>query len=392
MPRFTPVFLMVLSALIACPVPAAEHAARVRAVVGEVWLQTNSDVRVALSTDQSVTPGAVIETADGIAQLEFSDGGIITIQKHSRFHITRFTYNGSEDGSEWALFELVRGGVRAVSGAIGHADQTRYRLRTAFATIGIRGTAYNVLLCETACSGASGGPLPAGLHVQTTDGAIFVENGAGVLTVQKGRAAFVRDAVSGPAYTRFIPLFASPASSPGDGRSERDKDHLPAVENEETTGLGGSGQDRQVAGRRVAIKGTGLTRVAARVRATNRVIGQARPDFAPVLARVNAGLSADLGYPSSGLAAMPLFNGDTQLRSQPRQSQLAPLLAHAFAPAAAHGATRALPDGQRFTRILNPHVLRARVTAASSKAARLASVRQARKIALTTGRSLAGSQ
>jgi hypothetical protein len=388
MPRFTYVFLMALSALIACPLPAAEHAARVRAVVGDVWLQTNSDIRVALSADQLLTPGAVIETADGIAQLEFVDGGLITIQKRSQFHITRFTYSGTEDGSEWALFELVRGGVRAVSGAIGHVDHTRYRLRTAFATIGIRGTAYNVLMCETACNSESGDPLPAGLHVQTTDGAIFVENGAGVLTVRKGRAAFVRDAVSVPAYTPFIPLFASPGSSPGDGRSELDKGHAAVADNEETRQVG---ESRQLAIRGFAIKGAGRARVATRARSVNRVIGQARPDFAPILARANAGLSADLGYPSIGPVPMPLVNGNTPSKSKSHQSRLAPILAHAFAPRAAQSAIRALPGVPRLARTLNPRVLRARIAATSIKAARLAGVRHARKIALNAKQPLAAN-
>ena len=52
---------------------------------------------------------------------------------------------------ESAFFRLLKGGFRAVSGLIGHTRREDYAVQTPVATIGIRGTDYEVRMCSGDC-------------------------------------------------------------------------------------------------------------------------------------------------------------------------------------------------------------------------------------------------
>ena len=88
--------------------------------------------------------GDAIETKEGRVQLSMIDGGKISLQPNSIYKINQFEFAGKEDGSEFNFTELVKGGLRTVSGLIGHKNRDHYQLKTAVATIGIRGTEYTV--------------------------------------------------------------------------------------------------------------------------------------------------------------------------------------------------------------------------------------------------------
>ena len=131
----------------------------------------------------------------------------MVVQKNTRFRIDKFSYSGTEDGTEWAVFELVKGGLRAISGAIGHARAKRYGVRTSYGTIGIRGTAYQLLVCETECTLGEQRTYAKGMHAETTEGVIFIENTAGVLDIPAGKSAYVKNAQTLPEFTTFSPNF-----------------------------------------------------------------------------------------------------------------------------------------------------------------------------------------
>ena len=150
----------------------------------------------------------LLKTGDGLLQVKFDDGGLMSLQKHSEMRVDNYRYEGSENGNESAIFSLIRGGLRAISGAIGHKRPARYQLRTSVATIGIRGTAYSALLCNQDCGAIQGRTLEDGLHAKTTEGTIFVKNDGGSIDVPAGKAAFVPDLSTIPTYTEFNPSFA----------------------------------------------------------------------------------------------------------------------------------------------------------------------------------------
>jgi hypothetical protein len=107
----------------------------------------------------------------------------------------------------------VRGGFRAISGLIGKVDRQAYRVATPAATIGIRGTDYEVQLCTTDCPtaparAAAGGTLVAstdlsglqlaqasggggigGVIVATNEGSVTLRTARGEITIDAGQVA-----------------------------------------------------------------------------------------------------------------------------------------------------------------------------------------------------------
>lgn len=101
---------------------------------------------------------------DGKAQLKFVDGSIIVLKPDSELLIESFEY--TEGASGKSIFSLLKGGFRAVSGAIGKNTADDYQMKTPIATIGVRGTTYEAY-------------LGARLVVGVWNGAIEVSNSAG---------------------------------------------------------------------------------------------------------------------------------------------------------------------------------------------------------------------
>lgn len=87
-----------------------------------------------------VQSGESVQTQQGRAQITFSDGGFVALQPNTAFKIDDYNYAGREDGSEHSFLNLLKGGMRFVTGAIGHRNKQNYKIKTVVATIGIRGS------------------------------------------------------------------------------------------------------------------------------------------------------------------------------------------------------------------------------------------------------------
>ena len=214
-------FLLLLLGLATFPVLAVEPAkvARVTAVSGQAEVLRATGPKEPLRQNSAVFNGDTVQTGRGEAQLQFSDGGAVAVQSNSRFKIAEYRYSGTEDGTESAIFDLIKGAVRALSGAIGHRNNERYQMRTVVATIGIRGTAYDALYCQDDCTQTDGSALPDGLHVRTISGAVEVRNKAGRMPVVKGLRAYVPNQLAPPRPSGFKPDFTrkGPAAPPPNG-------------------------------------------------------------------------------------------------------------------------------------------------------------------------------
>lgn len=97
-----------------------------------------------------------------------------------------------------ASFRLLKGGFRAVTGAIGAINRNDYRVATPAATIGIRGTDYYVYLCDDLCAsdptvassaGIAGDPK-GGILIGVVKGGVFTSNAAGETTSEVGAGEF----------------------------------------------------------------------------------------------------------------------------------------------------------------------------------------------------------
>lgn len=100
--------------------------------------------------------GDTLETGNGaFAVLAFRDESRITLSGNSSFRIESHQYDQAAPERSAALFRLLKGGLRAATGLIAKAAPQAYQVATPVATIGIRGTGFDVLCKGTCASGAS---------------------------------------------------------------------------------------------------------------------------------------------------------------------------------------------------------------------------------------------
>lgn len=201
---------LLLLAIISPPAVADGAAGRVVSTTGDVRVSNAGQVR-ALAKDDAVNVGDTLDTGNGRAQLRFADGGMVALKPGTQFRIDDYNYSGAEDGSEKSFFSLLKGGFRAISGAIGHHNPQTYHVKALVATIGIRGTAYQAELCNGDCADKKNG-----LHLQTDEGTINVFNDAGSLDVHSGQSAYVKDANSPPELAGSEPNQSDLDSNPVD--------------------------------------------------------------------------------------------------------------------------------------------------------------------------------
>jgi hypothetical protein len=184
----------------------AAGAAKVDFAIGDVVAVQADGGRRPLARGAEVQAGEMVDTGSGRTQLRFTDGAMVSLQPQTQFRIDSYEFKGQPDGSEKGFFSLLKGAMRTITGAIGKADRKSYRLDTAVATIGIRGTEYAVAYGNS-------------ITVTTNSGLIEVCNSAGCLLVEAGQSAYVPDPNTLPAFTRrnaLDPLLAPQGSmAPG---------------------------------------------------------------------------------------------------------------------------------------------------------------------------------
>jgi len=178
---------------------AGKAAAYVQSVSGEVRVIEADSASCAASRSLNVYSGETVITGrDARVVLRFSDGGRFSMQPDTRLKIDCYHFAGTLDGSERSYISLLKGGLRAISGVIGHYSKGNFRLITPAATVGVRGTEYAVYYATR-------------LIASVTDGAIDLCNGTGCQRAAEGEAYFVRAAdseavlVSGPPAESLLP-------------------------------------------------------------------------------------------------------------------------------------------------------------------------------------------
>ncbi len=167
----------------------------------------------------AVQSGQTLVTGQGRLQMHMADGGFIALQPDTQFRIDEYSYAGTEDGSERSFLNLVKGGIRFITGAIGHRNKENFRIKTAVATIGIRGSAGRANVCE----GGSCGGYPDGLYVTGNQDTLTLQNEKDSQDIEPGETFYtecatcdIREVDAGPnAYA---------AVAPGEGEQEEDKE------------------------------------------------------------------------------------------------------------------------------------------------------------------------
>ena len=148
-------------------------------------------------SDGKILPGTVgakigegditITGVNGYARLEMTDGGEIVLRPNSQLKVESYRFHPDKPADDSFVFRMLKGGLRTVTGFIGkRGNQDAYEGKTATATVGIRGTRYDLRVCEGDC-----GTLADGTYLAVRFGVVRAGNPQGSIDLATGQVALI---------------------------------------------------------------------------------------------------------------------------------------------------------------------------------------------------------
>lgn len=199
---------------------------------GQVQIKQADGSLVSATPQSQAKSGETILTGkDGYVRVSSSDGGDIVLRPSSEFVIESYHYEEAKPQEDNFVYRLLKGGLRTVTGLIGkRGNRDAYQGKSVTATIGVRGTAFDIRVCQDDC-----GVMKDGTYYSLRNGSIIVNNEQGELTMNAGEFSFAgfnqtpillpRDPGIG-----FTPPNYIPALNSGNGKTLA-KDEPPAADN-----------------------------------------------------------------------------------------------------------------------------------------------------------------
>jgi hypothetical protein len=205
---------------------AGQVAGNVTNLSGPLLAKKSDGTVKVLAVKSEVEPGdTLVSEKNTYAQIRFIDGSVITLKPNTTFKVEAFAYEADKPAADTASFSLVKGGLRSITGLLGKRNKEKFELKTPTATIGIRGTTFDVdhveetgeaiaarqayLMASTADlgnsmpaqplllaqltppkPGGSAGGLAPGLYVHVIDGIINLSNRGGSMQFSAGQFGF----------------------------------------------------------------------------------------------------------------------------------------------------------------------------------------------------------
>jgi hypothetical protein len=166
-------------------------------VFGQVERVGADGVAKPLAKGDAVFEGDVIRSAAGShAQFVMTDEALVAVRAETSVKFTKYMYAGREDGTERAVIELLKGGLRSVTGAIGRHNKENYQLKNEMHVIGIRGTDHETFTTDS------------GTFSRVTVGGTWLQGSGGRIDVAPGQVAFAsREAGVAPMRLERTPEF-----------------------------------------------------------------------------------------------------------------------------------------------------------------------------------------
>lgn len=151
----------------------------------------------------------LVTGANSEMHLVMEDAAYLAMRPDTRLRITRYQVRAQAEDRTW--LEMVKGGLRTVSGWVAKANPHAFRLSSPVATIGIRGTDFEVQHHETQDAPAAD---QAGTHHLVREGITLFATEAGQLTMTAGMAAHASNRHAAPQAYADVPSFLSVQLSP----------------------------------------------------------------------------------------------------------------------------------------------------------------------------------
>ena len=170
-------------------VSLAADAGAVQQVTGSVTITGADNVTRKATAKEKIQPGDTITTeAKSETLIKLADDSTVALRPNTRFQFTEFKYDKAPTDS--SIVTLLRGTARMVTGLIGRRNVASVRVNTTTATIGIRGTDFEVAVIPEDTPDAR-----AGVYDYVRDGAtnIRLTQLDKSLDVKKNQTAFAPD-------------------------------------------------------------------------------------------------------------------------------------------------------------------------------------------------------
>lgn len=185
-------------------------------VIGNVQVVSETGQTRSLQKGAAVNEGDTVITAKSAStQIKMQDGGLVAMRPDSKLKLDSFKFNGKEDGNERVFFSLIKGGFRSITGLIGRSNKTSYRISTAVATIGIRGTDHETIVVTRDSLLAS--TVPSGVYNKVNVGETFMATEKGTIFVLPNQMGFAGGADQMPQLqplnTNLFTVTTQPTSS-----------------------------------------------------------------------------------------------------------------------------------------------------------------------------------
>ncbi len=147
----------------------------VSSLEGNAFARDLNDRRQQLQINSQIFEGDRIETdAESTMVLLMDDGAEIFLKQDSVIKISEYLITAGYGKESSSILDLLKGGLRKITGSIGASALATYQVQTGLATIGIRGTDYVIKLCkqDDCTQTVSRNDPDAKLHAVVLEGAI----------------------------------------------------------------------------------------------------------------------------------------------------------------------------------------------------------------------------
>lgn len=141
----------------------AYSAATVASAVGDVKVAVPGAAPATLAKGAAVASGATVTTGPtGRAILRFDDGQVVAMHGDTTFRIDEYRFDAQKPEADKGVFSLLKGAIRALTGALGARNPRNVAFRAPQATIGIRGTDFVMATVNPLFLGPTVGTLVVG--------------------------------------------------------------------------------------------------------------------------------------------------------------------------------------------------------------------------------------
>jgi hypothetical protein len=183
----------------------------VHEVSGTVTGQINAQKPSRVDKGMAIPAKSTISTgANSYAVLKFEDGTVVLLKENTSFQVQNYSYQAKAPEQSDAAFNLLRGGLRMITGLITSRNRDALKVASPHATIGIRGTDFSVDLTNPLFVWVEAGIV----SLANTGGTVLVSAGQYASVLSASQIGSIISAAELPAGALQFPKVALPPATP----------------------------------------------------------------------------------------------------------------------------------------------------------------------------------